>query len=58
MDVPVRISGPMIQHGGRFDFDFTEREMQEREEAMGRARKHPDATPSSAESAEQWPGTY
>ena len=53
--VPVRISGPMIRHGGRFDFEGAEQEMREREEGI---RRGPDATPSSAESQEQWPGTY
>ena len=53
--VPVKISGPMIRHGGRFDFEAAEQEMREREEKI---RKGPDATPSSAESEEQWPGAY
>ena len=57
MDVPVRISGPMIKHGGRFDFDFDENEMMERERREG-GRVKADATPSSADSEEQWPGAY
>jgi hypothetical protein len=52
---PVRISGPMIKHGGRFDFEAAEQEMREREESI---KLGPDKTPSSAESAEQWPGSY
>lgn len=57
MDVPVRISGPMIRHGGRFDFDFDENERMEKEGMEG-GRSKADATPSSAESEEQWPGLY
>lgn len=60
MEVPVVISGPMIKHGGRFEAG-----LDEREEVSGaggragnRAAKRADATPSSAESEEQWPGVY
>jgi hypothetical protein len=58
MDVPVIISGPMIKHGGRFDSDFTEEGWREREQGKAGSRKRADATPSSAESEEQWPGAY
>jgi hypothetical protein len=47
----------MIKHGGRFDFEWDEREVAEKGAKEGTRRKA-DATPSSAESSEQWPGSY
>jgi hypothetical protein len=45
----------MIKHGARFDFEAAEQEMREREEKL---KKGLEATPSSVDSEEQWPGTY
>jgi len=44
----------MIKHGGRFDFEFVEREKMEKNRAEGKE----GATPDSATSGEQWPGLY
>lgn len=54
-DTPVAISGPLLMRGGRFDLELAEKELREREDF---SLKRPDVTPSSAESDEQWPGTY
>lgn len=53
------ISNPIVSHGHRFDFELAERERRDREmrEQGGRRRKA-DLTPESAESEEQWPGSY
>jgi hypothetical protein len=52
----------MIKHGGRFDFDFAEREKTEKDRREGKSEirrlKKEDATPDSAVSQEQWPGNY
>jgi len=52
----------MIKHGGRFDFEFAEREKMERDRLEGkpeiRRLKKEGATPDSANSGEQWPGLY
>lgn len=64
MDVPVKISGPMIRHGGRFDVETAERERKEQEERerFGRERaENKNAvhdSPESVESQELWPGSY
>jgi len=73
MDVPVKISGPMIVHDNRFDFEFVDKE---RADAGGAAegrrestlmgpsglhagiREKPSWSPDSAHSEEQWPGSY
>jgi hypothetical protein len=61
---------PILRHGGLFNFEFAERERIEKERMEGlasitkdsfkRKKKHrpEDATPISAESEEQWPGSY
>ena len=65
MDVPVSISGPMIKHGGRFDFELAERERLEkqgRDQQESRLGRHEgpvdERSPESAVSQEQWPGSY
>jgi hypothetical protein len=62
---------PILQHGGRFDFELAERERIQKETMEGLAsitkdsfkkkkkQRPEDATPISAESnEEQWPGSY
>jgi hypothetical protein len=52
----------MIKHGGRFDFELAERERMEKTRMEGKTEvkkaKKEDATPISAQSEEQWPGSY
>ncbi|KAH8598094.1 hypothetical protein B0O99DRAFT_738941 [Bisporella sp. PMI_857] len=56
---PVDISGPIVSHGRRFDFEASERDRREQElQNQARRRKRQDMTPESAESQEQWPGSY
>lgn len=63
MERPLQIPAPVAQHAGRFDFELAERERFEKErEGQGtvlkKNKKKANVTPSSAESEEQWPGTY
>jgi len=56
---PVQISAPMVNHGPRFEYELHE---QEETDQFGR-RRRPETpnrieTPQSAESEEQWPGSY
>jgi len=50
---PVQISAPMATHGPRFEHELHE---QHERDQHGRRRK--PETPQSAESEEQWPGSY
>jgi hypothetical protein len=55
------ITGPLVRHAGRFDFELDERERREKEATEGivqQAKNLRDETPVSAESPEQWPGSY
>jgi hypothetical protein len=55
------ITGPLVRHAGRFDFELAERERREKEARDGivqQAKHLKDETPVSAESPEQWPGSY
>jgi hypothetical protein len=64
IDIPVKISGPMIRHGGRFDVETAERERKEQEERqrfdreMGGKKNAVTDSPESVESQELWPGSY
>ena len=56
---PVQISAPIVGHGPRFDYELRE---QDERDPYGR-RRRPETpnrieTPQSAESEEQWPGSY
>jgi hypothetical protein len=51
----------LVRHAGRFDFELDERERREKEATEGivqQAKNLRDETPVSAESPEQWPGSY
>jgi hypothetical protein len=51
----------LVRHAGRFDFELDERERREKEVREGIAQQpnnSRDETPVSAESPEQWPGSY
>jgi hypothetical protein len=55
------ITGPLVRHAGRFDFELAEQERREKEARDGivqQAKDLSDETPVSAESPEQWPGSY
>jgi hypothetical protein len=61
-----KITGPLVHHAGRFDFELAEkerrekerREKEEREGIVQQAENLDDETPVKAESPEQWPGSY
>jgi hypothetical protein len=59
MEVPVKISGPIVRHGGRFDFELAERERRDREGngsiLLEKRKKEAD---ESSDGEEQWPGAY
>jgi hypothetical protein len=53
------ISGPIVYHGGRFDFELAEQERREREgQVESAATREKEETPISAASEEMWPGSY
>lgn len=58
-EIRIGITGEAATHDGRFNFELGERERRERDLNEQRARrKNADLTPESAESEEQWPGSY
>lgn len=60
MEVPVKISGPITRHGGRFDFELAERERREREgnEDVVLEKRRKNKVEESPDGEEQWPGSY
>lgn len=58
MEVPVKISGPVERHGGRFDFVLASRERRQREGNESFVLEKRRKADESPDGEEQWPGAY